>query len=388
MGIETVKKAVDINESETQEQFLSRVSEINGHIVRIYNELEHSDKSLQEIETSLKDQINRLAEYYEELYRRGSFVDEKTQRKKSLNEVCRTILGEMSKRDFSTWTKDRVWHSLDNKYKRAWRKPIVDEDGKLVSTSLLEIDNEVETLFDEQMNHIRSFNGFDYNELPKSLRLMVAEHFYKAYRRHEREWQKHGITVVKHEDGLNIPDPFEGIIRIEEGEPYEGELYDSIVSHKKTVSAFAKKIKTGIKDKDGNRIITLEQEHEYAMGVRSLDGYFLPSKNYKWKRDLVRWAGLLLKKFELKSKSGAEKFSREPVSRNFYDFKTMFKEDPERGITREEIAKMQRRVCIFFLQFIKHHPGLLALADIFVNVSEEKRAAHSIKMNAKLSDRA
>ena len=42
----------------------------------------------------------------------------------------------------------------------------------------------------------------------------------------------------------------------------------------------------------------------------------------------------------------------------------------------------------FFLQFIEHHEGLTALSDIFENVMEEKRAGHSIKMAAKLSDTA
>ena len=124
------------------------------------------------------------------------------------------------------------------------------------------------------------------------------------------------------------------------------------------------------------------------MGVKVLDGYFKPHANYKWKRDALKWAKLLLKKFELKSKSGAEKFSRETVSSDFYDFATMFEEDPKRGITREQIAKKQKRACVFFIQFIKHQPALLALADIFAEVSEQKRAAHSIKMNPKLSDRA
>lgn len=380
MGVDSVFGNHEVSES--------RITEIIGHIVRVYDELEVDDSAVQKVEENLKDRIKRLESYYRELHSKGEFKEERTGRVKSLNEICRTILAEMDRRHITSWSKNWVWVTLPDDCKRAWRKPVVDNVGKLEDKSLLSIDNEVETIYDQQIDLIKELHGFDYNELPKSRRLMLAEQFYKMYRYHEREWQKHGITVVKHEDGLNIPDPFAGIIRVEEGQPYEGELEDSLKGLKKTLTAFIKKIHTGILDKEGNRIVTLEREHELAMGVRVLDGYFKPHANYKWKRDIPRWASLLLKKFELKSKSGAEKYSRETVSRDFYDFDQMFKEDPERGVTREEIAKMQKRLCVFFLQFIKHHPGLMALADVFAEVSEEKRAAHSIKMNAKLSDRA
>jgi hypothetical protein len=389
VGVETVKKTDEvINENESQEQILSKVSEIKDHIIRVYDELDNNDKTVEKFEDDAIDQIRRIKDYYVELWKRGAFVDEQTQRKKDLHEVSRTILEEMDMRNMTLWSKRLVQIALTDDYKRAWRKPIVDNDGKPKDFALLGIDKEVETIFDEHMKAINLVRNFDYNELPKSLRLSIAEHVYKLYRAHDREWQKHGLTVVKHEDGLNIPDPFSGIIRVEEGEAYEGELYDAIVSHKKTIGAFAKKVKTGILDKNGKRIISLQREHELAMGVKVLDGYFKPHANYKWKRDAYRWAGLLLTKFRLKSKSGAEKFSRQPVSSEFYDFKDMFKEDPQRGLTREEIAKMQQRLCVFFMQFIRHQPGLLAMADIFAEVSEEKRAAHSIKMNLKLSDRA
>jgi hypothetical protein len=60
----------------------------------------------------------------------------------------------------------------------------------------------------------------------------------------------------------------------------------------------------------------------------------------------------------------------------------------QNGESQEKRLQKCKDVYAYSLTIIKHHPGLLALADIFVNVSEEKRAAHSIKMNAKLSDRA
>ena len=388
MGVETVKKIENLNENETEEQYKSRVSDIRSNIVRVYEELELDDKAVVKAEESAKDRIERLEKYYRELHKRGEFRDEKTGRVKNLNEVCRTILEEMDRRQFSSWSKNRVWVTVSDDCKRAWRAPIVDNDSKLSDKSLLGIDNEVETIYDQQIEAITQIRNFDYMELPKSLRTVVAEQVYKLYKSHDKEWTKHGIQVIKHSEGLDINDPFAGIIRVEEGQAYEGELYDSIASFRKTVTEFMKKINTGLLDKNGNRIISLEREHELAMGVRVLDGYFKPHSNYKWKRDMLRWAKLLLKKFELKSKSGAEKFSREKVSRDFYDFDKMFKEDPARGLTREEIAKMQNRLCVFFVQFLKHHPGLLALADIFEEISEEKRAAHSIKMNAKLSDRA
>jgi len=384
VGVETVKNTENIKEFETPEQTTSRVSEIKNNIVRIYEEMQGYDNAVQKMEVSAADNIKRLGEYYKELHSKGEFIDETTGRTKNLNEVCRTILAEMDARSFSPYCKQWVWKSLPDDYKRAWRKPIDTIDGKPAKAGLLSIDNEVETLYDEQMECITKLRNFDYNDLPKSLRIQVAEHVYKVYRKHDKEWQKHGLTVVKHEDGLDIQDPFAGIIRVEEGEAYEGELFDALKGIKKSVTEIMKKVKTGLKDKDGNRLITLDREHEIAMGVKTLDGYFNPMANYKWKRDIPNWAKILLKKFQLKSKSGAEKFSRKDVGSNFYDFF----EKQKRGVTREEIAKMEKRLCVFFLQFIKHHPGLMALSTMFEEISEEKRAAHSIKMNPKLSDRA
>lgn len=384
MGVETLKETQEPQEiEETHEQFLSRISEINVNINRIYDEMEADEQAIIKIERNKIDQIKRLEGYYRELHRRGAFVEPKTLRQRRLNEVNNVILEEMEKREFTSVTRRWVNHCLSDDCKREWRAPKIDTiDGKGKDFSLPDL--ETQHLYDELLDHINEVANIDYMELPKQMRLAVAERVYKTYKYHDKEWTKHDLTVVKHEDGLNIPDPFSGIIRVEEGIPYEGEIYDVLKEIRKSVTEIMKKARTGILDKDGNRIITLKEEHEIAMGLRTLDGYFNPMANYKWKRDVPNWAKILLKKFVLKSKSGAEKFSRKNVSSNFYDFF----EEQERGITREEIAKMEKRLCIFFLQFIKHHPGLMALSTLFEKITEEKRAAHSIKMNPKLSDRA
>lgn len=384
MGVETLRKVEETQEiEETHEQFLSRISEINVNINRIFDEMEADEKAIIKIEKNKIDQIKRLEGYYRELHKRGAFVEPKTLRQRRLSEVNNVILEEMEKREFTPVTRRWVNHCLSDDCKRQWRAPKIDTiDGKEKSFSLPDL--ETQHLYDELLDHINEIANIDYLELPKSMRLSIAEKVYKTYKYHDKQWTKHDLTVVKHEDGLNIPDPFAGIIRVEEGVPYEGEIFDVLKEIRKSVTEMMKKVKTGILDKDGNRIITLEEEHEIAMGLRTLDGYFNPMANYKWKRDIVGWAKILLRKFVLKSKSGAEKFSRKSVSSNFYDFF----EDQERGITREEIAKMQKRLCIYFLQFLKHHEGLMALSTLFEKVTEEKRAAHSIKMNPKLSDRA
>jgi hypothetical protein len=377
-------EVVDSDEPQNHQQFLERIQEINRNIERIYDEMEIDEKQIIKIEGSKKDQIKRLEGYYRELYKKGAFVESKTMRQKSLNEVCRTIMEEMDRRDFTAYSKKTVWHVLSDDCKRAWRKPDTI-NGKLPCGSLLDV--ETQSIYDEYMDHINELLDFDYNELPKSLQMGIAEHFYKTYRYHDKEWQKHDITVVKHQDGLNIPNPFAGIIRVEEGVPYEGELFECLKNLKKSINDAMKKMRLDMKDAKGNRVITLEREHELAMGVRTLEGYFLPWKNYKWKRDIPGWAHLILKRLELKSKSGASKWSRKKVDQRFLDGLAGI-EDLERGLTREEINKIQKRMVRFFLQFIMHHEGLMALSEAFVEITEQKRAAHSIKMNPKLSDSA
>ena len=386
MGQEFSKSTVPVDKTEeNHEQFLARISEINHNITRIYDEMENDERQIIRIEETKKDQIKRLEGYYRELHTRGAFVEDKTIRQKSLNEVCRTILEEMDKRNFTGYTKRWVWHVLSNDCKRAWRKPIVTEQGKLKDFSLPDL--EIQNIYDEYMDHINELIDFDYNELPKSLRISIGEHFYKAYRHHDKEWTKHDIAIVKHQDGLNIPNPFAGIIRVEEGIAYEGELFDALKGLKKAIGDSMKKMRIDMKDSKGNRVITLEREHELAMGVKTLEGIFLPMKNYKWKRDIIGWAHLILKRLELKSKSGASKWSRKKVDQRFLDGLAGI-EDIERGLTREEINKIQKRMVRFFLQFIQHSEGLMSLHEAFVETTEEKRAAHSIKMNPKLSDSA
>ena len=384
MGVETVRKTEDLGENESQEQFLSRVSEINQNILRIYDEMEQEDKSIQKIEESFSDQIRRIAEYYKELHTRGEFKDMKTGRIKKLNEVSRTILDEMTIRQFTPWSKKIVWYALKDEFKRAWRNPIVDNASKLSNGGLLSIDTEVETLYEEQMEYIRAITNFDYLDLPKSLRLMIAEHVYKLYKKHDKEWTKHGLTVVKHQDGFHVPDPYESIIRIKEGPAYRGELYDAFKSLQKTIGDVKKKVEKDVLIAMGDRAISVEKEHQIAMSVRVIEAFFKPNANYKWKRDIKGWAQLIKKKLELKSKSGAEKFSRKVVDKKWLDEN----KDNKRGITREEIAKMQHRLCKYFLQFIDHFEFLTEISDLYVDTSESKRAAHSINMHDKLSDRA
>jgi hypothetical protein len=109
----------------------------------------------------------------------------------------------------------------------------------------------------------------------------------------------------------------------------------------------------------------------------ALCGYLKPSANDKWKRDFLGWAKILKRRLEIKSKSGAAKFSRKDVEIDGIIHR--------RGVTREEINKNQLRVIKAYEKFMKHVPALIALHNSFVWLLEPVRAAHSVRMHDKLS---
>lgn len=344
--------------------------------------MESDERAGKRIEGSKGDQIKRLGYYYKEQFDLGVFTDAESGRPKNMNEICRTILQEMDSRNFTMYSKQRVWHVLPNEFKRAWRKPIVTEDGKLSSDSLPEEDTEVTTIYNDYMDHVNELMNFDYNELPKNLRISLGEHFYKCYRDHEKQWQTHGMSFVKHSDGLNIENPFADIVRLKKGKPYEGMLYKQWGSLIETMKECQKKVKTGVLDENGNRRITEEEEMTYVNGMIVLEGYFKPMKNDKWKRDTFGWAGIIDKFKELRSKSGAAKSSRKA-----YDVEGMTAKK-WRGITREEIDKNQTRMAKFYKQFIEYVPAFFIIHQQFVGMFETPRAIHSIELSDKLSDSA
>lgn len=361
----------------------TRISEIHRNILRIYDEMTEDESTVRKIELTKIDKIKRLGQYYENLYELGEFKDPETGRRKELCEISRTILEEMSKppRNFSDKTKWTVWKVLPDKYKRAWRT--IPKDSKLEKSRIEDEDPEVVAVYNDALEHINEIAVFDYMELPKRYRLAIAERVYEVYKHHDKEWTRHGLQVVKHpQDDFSNLDPFAEIVSIEKGEPYEGELYDVYVELRKVIDEMCKKVKRDLKDKSGKRRISLEQEHMFANGVRVFIGYLKPHSNYKWKRDIYGWSRILWRRLELKSKSGAAKFSRKPVEIAELELKTW------RGITREEIDKNQARLYKFFGQFIQHFPAMITLHQIFESISEPIRAEHSVKLHEKLSNRA
>lgn len=288
----------------------------------------------------------------------------------------------MDARNFTGYTKGYVWKILPNEYKRAWRKPVVTENGKLEHSSLPKEDIEVETVYNNYMDYVNELMDFDYNELPKNLRISLGEHFYKCYRDHEKQWQTHGMSFVKHSDGLNIENPFAEIVRLRKGKPHEGMLYKAWVEYIEVCKEVAKKVKNGVLDEKGNRRISLEDEQAAANGLTVMAGFLKPMKNDKWKRDILGWADILLKKAELRSKSGAAKSSRKPYDVEGMDGKQW------RGITREEIDKNQGRMIKYFKQFVEYVPAFFMIHQQFIKMFEEPRAIHSIELSDKLSDSA
>lgn len=369
-------------ENLSQEDFTNRIDEISRNISRIYDEMESDERIIKRIETSKADQIRRLAQYYKEQWDLGVFKDPETGRHKDQHEICRTILTEMDARNFTGYTKHQVWVTLPDDYKRAWRKPIDTVDGKLTKVSLLKEDIEVESVYNTYMDFVNELDNFDYNELPKNLRISLGERFYDMYRNHEKQWQSHGMTFVKHSDGLNIPNPYEDVVKLIKGKPHEDMLFHAAMDLSKTIKDFAKKIKTGVLDENGNRRVSLEDEKEMANGMIVLSGLFKPLKNDKWKRDFLGWNEIFIKEDVLESKSGAAKFSRKKIDVEHLNISEW------RGITREEIDKNRPRMMRFFRQFIRHVPALFILHRIFTEVLEEPRAIHSIQMHDKLADSA
>jgi hypothetical protein len=359
----------------TQEEFTTRINEIQRNLNRTYEEMGNDELITKRIEGSKSDNIRRLGEYYEQLYNIGAFVDPITGRSKRLDEICRTIQFDMKERQFTPVTRQLVVWALPDKYKRAWRKPITNDNNDKGLSS--EEDDEVESIYDTYMDHINELDTFDYNELPKAMRQNIAERVYKLYKRHDKEWTKNDIHVVKHEDGLNIPDPYAGIIRIEKGKPYRGMAVTAIKKHIKLCKEIEKKYIVGVYNKKGVRRITLDQEKQLYNAWAAIDGYLKPWANDKWKRDFIGWCKVFKQRFKLKSKSGAAKFSEKKI---FINGKWVM-----RGITREEIDKTQPRMCNAFMEFMEHIPALIHLHESFEWMAEPIRAAHSVELHDKLS---
>jgi hypothetical protein len=357
-----------------REEITLSPDQIQKNLDRTYQEMEKV--SISSAELTKVDYILRLAEYYEQLHSIGAFVDQDTGRIKSLNEVSRTIIDRMNDHNISKRIQWYVPEVLPDKYKRAWRQPITI-NGKLQDRSLLVIDTELTTIYDSYAELISKLDKFDYNELPKRMQLELAEKVYKLYRHHDKEWSKHDLQIVKHEDGFNIPDPYAGIIRIYEGKPYTGMAVNGVRQTIKLLKEIEKKYTVNIYGNDEKRKITLDQEKQIYNGWMALCGYLKPSANDKWKRDFLGWAKILKRRIEIKSKSGAAKFSRKDVEIDGIIHR--------RGVTREEINKNQLRMIDAYKKFMTHMPALIELHNSFEWLLEPVRAAHSVRMHGKLS---
>jgi hypothetical protein len=349
--------------------------QIRKNLERTYEEM----RLIATTEESRIEYINRLKEYYIMLIERGEFIEEETGRKKSKNEISRTIIDEMKNRHVPHTIRYHVPELLPDDCKRAWRQPITI-NGKPHSGGLLAIDSELTTIYEDYSDIIKKLDRFDYNELPKRMQLELAESVYKLYRHHDKEWSKHDLQVVKHEDGLNITDPYAGIIRIYEGKPYRGMAVNGVSQLIKVLQEVKKKYTVNIYGKDDKRKITLEQEKAIYNGYMALCGYFKPSANDKWKRDFLGWAKIFKRFFEIKSKSGAAKFSRKWI--------TIDGKKHKRGITREEINKNNLKLVKAYQQFMEHIPALIEIHNSFEWLLEPVRAAHSVRMHDKLSQSA
>lgn len=357
------------------EEIILSPEQIQKNLERTYDEM----RLLANSEESKIEHIHRLEGYYRQLHRLGVFVDKDTGRRKELNEISRTIIDEMKIKNVPKRVQQYVPEVLPDDCKRAWRRPITI-NGKLQDRSLLAIDSEVTTIYESYSQIVRQLEGFDYNELPKRMQLELAEQVYKLYRHHDKEWSRHDIHVVKHDDGLNIPDPYAGIIRIYEGKPYRGMAVNGVSQLIKVLQEVKKKYTVNIYGKDEKRKITLEEEKTIYNGYMTLCGYFKPSANDKWKRDFEGWKEILKRRLQIKSKSGAAKSSRKVIDIDGKKHK--------RGITREEIDKNQLRMIKAYEQFMEYLPPFLAIHKGFEWLLEPIRAAHSVRMHDKLSQSA
>jgi hypothetical protein len=314
-----------------------------------------------------------LAFYYKEQIQMGVLYDLKGVPIPTTHHICRLIVEEMQTRGFSENTRREVYKTLGDEFKRGWRQPIT-VNGK-VAQATIEMDAELSIIFNEMMEHANEIGTLDYNEFPKPLKVSLAERVYQAYKHNDKEWSKHDLQVVKHQaDGYYVADRFPDIIRIEETEPYEGELYDRLKGLRKTISEMMKKVKT-----QRPPTLTLEMEHRWAMGVAVLDGYLKPWGNFKWKKEVYGWSKIIARRLTLRNKCAAAKSSRIPT--NFDDVE----QQVYRGITREEIDKNQKKLIKFFQQFIEHFPGLIEFAQSFDGMTATYRARHSVNLHEKLS---
>lgn len=357
------------------EEIILSPEQIQKNLERTYEDM----RLLADSEESKIEHIHRLEGYYRQLYRLGVFTDKDTGRRKSLNEISRTIIDEMKERNVPIRVQKYVPECLPDDCKRAWRQPITI-NGKVQERTLLAIDSEVTTIYESYSELVKQLDSFDYNELPKRMQLELAEQVYKLYRHHDKEWTRHDLQVVKHEDGLNIPDPYAGIIRIYEGKPYRGMAVNGVKQTIKLLKEIEKKYMVNIYGKDEKRKITLEQEKQIYNGWMALCGYLKPFANDKWKRDFLGWKEILKKRLQIDSKSGAAKFSRKIIDIDGKKHK--------RGITREEIDKTQLRMIDAYEQFMKYWTGLIDLHKSFEWLLEPVRAAHSVRMHNKLSQSA
>lgn len=359
-----------------QNQMVLSVDGILKDIDKIYEEIKLGDDSIIESEETKKQRIVTLSKYYIKLQEAGELKDEETGRVKSKNEICRTILDEMDRRNIGDWSRKYVWESLDHSLKRAWRKPIDGTfdtiSGKLRGQSLL--DSETKYIYDKYMNAITLLKDFDYNELPKGAQIMLGEQMFDCYKHHNEEWLKHKITLVKGEQDTHDPskgDP----IRIETRKKRKGELYEVMVELRDAINECLPIV-------HDNPPEDLEKEHKYANAIRGLTAYFIPWKNRKWKKDWLDWINIHLKEKELRSKSGAAKFSRIHVVSIEDGI------DAWQGITREEIDKNRHRILSFARDFIKNFPYLAALSEYFMEQVEPHRAIHTVKLHGRMSEAA
>lgn len=380
---------------ESQEQFTYRINEIKRNIDRLYEEMYADEVIHNRIYETKRDQIRRLDSYYKEQIKMGVCFDKRGNQITSTHHVCRMIIDELDSRGFSGDTKREVYRTLGDSSKRAWRQPITS-NGK-VGNPTLELDGELQTFYEENMDYINELLNFDYFELPKPLQMSLAEHFYKAVKHHDKEWTKHGLQVVKHQaDGYYVQDRFPDIIKIEETTPYEGELYDEMKAFDKDWREMMKKVKT-----QRPPTLTLEKEHQWAMGVRVWRAQFKPWGNFKWKKELFGWSKILLRKLMLQNKCAAAKSSRIPTDFNIKpddipdevwanvsikDFQEVFDEEMKpRGITREEIDKNHAKLIRYYQQFIRHAAGMIEFAQSFDGMTATFRARHSVRLHEKLS---
>ena len=354
-----------------QNQLVLSVVDIKKQIESLYTEMKSDDIIKEDLERTKVTKIKKLRDYYLSLLEAGQFKDEDTGRPKDKHEICRTILEEMDKRDFSQWSKASVWYALSDDYKRAWRKPITN-NGKLQSSSLL--NPETDIIYNQYMDHINELFEFDYNELPKSLQISIGEHFFKCYKKHNDEWLKLGITLVKHEQDTHDAskgDP----IRIETHRGGGGELYHAMVELKEVIDECLPVVESHPPE-------DLAKEHKYANAVRGLTAYFIPWKNSKWKKDWGGWIEIHVEQVNL----GLNQVL--PNSQRFISHQLRKGLMHGRELPEKPVDKNRPRILRFARDFTKNFPYLADLSEYLVTEIEPVRAIHTIKLHPKMSEAA